>query len=112
MGVAFQAETAGLFKNPEALALIEKIQRTIEPIPGVDVSISFVDFIKDMNRAFHQGDQGYYAIPITRELIAQDLLLYDSDDIEDFVNYDFDRARISIRISEHNSSAKKRSSNR
>ena len=36
-------------------------------------------------------------------MVAQYLLLYDSDEIEDFVNNTFDHARISVRISEHSS---------
>ena len=41
-------------------------------------------------------------------MVSQYMLVYDSDDIDDFVNGDYDHARISVRISEHSSSGQKR----
>jgi hypothetical protein len=70
-------------------------------LEGVDVAISFADFIKEMNEAFHSEDPNYYRIPDTRALVAQYLLLYDSEDTADFVNESYDHARISVRISRH-----------
>lgn len=89
------------FKNPDNLVLIEKIQAYIKTIEGVDKTISFVDFIRDMNQSFHNEKTEYYTIPKSKPLIAQYLLLYDLEDIQDFITESFDHSRISIRLSEH-----------
>jgi len=107
LDVAFRAGSEGAFKDPEMLAVLEKLQLQIQALAGVDVTLSFVDFLKDMNRAFHNNPKENYTIPASRELVAQYLLLYDSDDIKDFVNSDYNQARITIRISTHNSTAQK-----
>jgi hypothetical protein len=93
------------FKEPAALNVIDNVQAYALTLPGVDRTMSFGDFLKDMNRAFHNQDPAYYAIPQSRGLVAQYLLLYDSDDTEDFMTSDYDHARILVRLSEHGSTA-------
>jgi predicted RND superfamily exporter protein len=56
-----------------------------------------------MNQSFHNNDKSYYTIPESKKLVAQYLLIYDSKDIEDFVNDSYNHARIIVRISEHSS---------
>ncbi|MDY0360346.1 MAG: MMPL family transporter [Desulforegulaceae bacterium] len=91
------------FKNPEHLVLMEKIEKYINSLEGIDKTISFNNFIKDMNKSFHNENNDFYKIPESSNLVAQYLLLYDSDDIEDYINSDYNHARITIRISEHSS---------
>ncbi len=107
LDISFQATTLDAFKEPENLAIIEAIQSYTQSLPGIDKAVSFVDFIKDMNQSFHAEKPEFYSIPDSRELIAQYLLLYDADDIEDFINPDFDYARLSIRTARHSSSEKR-----
>ena len=101
LDISLQTEQEDGFKIPANLQAIDTLQQYIKSLKGVDVTISFVDFIKDMNESFHEEDPDYYTIPETRKLVSQYLLLYDSDDIEDFINETYDHARISVRISEH-----------
>ena len=108
LDISLKANQEDAFKDPVNLKVIERIQRHIESLPGVDVTMSFVDFMKDMNESFHDEDPSFYRVPQTREMVSQYLLLYDSDQIEDFVNSSYDHARISVRISEHGSAAQKR----
>lgn len=96
------------FRDPGKLALIEAIQTHAETLPGVDRTMSVVDFLKDMNESFHNENPDYYRIPESRELVSQYLLLYDSDDINDFMTPDQDHARILIRIAEHSSAGQAR----
>ena len=79
---------------------------------AVDKSLSFADLLKDMNESFHNENSAFYKIPESREMVAQYLLLYDSEEIEDFVSAAYDRARISVRISEHGSLRQKRDDRR
>ena len=101
LDISLASKTQDGFKEPENLRIIEAIQNYSNSLEGVDKVISFVDFIKDMNQSFHNEDPGEFKIPDSRALISQYLLLYDSNDIDDFVNESFDRARISLRLSHH-----------
>ena len=107
LDVSFQGKAEDVFKDPANLAVMEQIQRFIDTIPGVDKTISMVDFIKEMNQSFHAEDPAYYRLPDSREMIAQYLLIYDSEEIEDLVDAGYSRARIAVRISEHGSAKQK-----
>ncbi len=57
------------------------------------------DVLKETNRALNEDRQSAYRIPDTQELIAQELLLFESsgsDDLEDFTDSTYQTARISI----------------
>jgi len=104
LDISFKAEKENTFKFPEMLRVIETLQNYINEINGVDKTLSFVDFIKDMNQSFNNESKEYYRIPDSSDLISQYLLIYESEDIRDFVNASFDHARMSIRLSEHSTS--------
>ena len=106
--ISLKAKERDAFLNPAELELIERLQAYAEAIPGVDRTMSFVDFLKDMNMSFHGEDREHFSIPDSREMVSQYLLLYDSDDIADFMTPAYDHARILIRISEHNSAGQAR----
>ncbi|MDY0222821.1 MAG: MMPL family transporter [Desulfobacterium sp.] len=108
LDISFSSTQEEAFKDPEKLKMVEKLQLYIDSIDGVDKTLSFVDFIKDMNQSFHNEKNEYSTIPDSKALVAQYLLLYESDDIDDFVNESFDRARISIRLSAHSTIMQKR----
>lgn len=101
LDISLLSNTQDGFKMPENLKIIEEIQKYSCGLEGVDKAMSFVDFIKDMNQSFHNEDPKELKIPDSKALISQYLLLYDSDDIDDFVNESFDHARISLRLSQH-----------
>lgn len=106
--ISLKTQERDAFRDPANLAVIESVQSFAKTLPGVDRTISFVDFLKDMNKSFHDENQEFYRIPDSRELVSQYLLLYDSDDMDDFITTDYDHARILIRISEHNSAGQAR----
>jgi len=103
--ISLKADQADAFRNPARLAVIERLQRRAETLPGVDKTMSFVDFLKDMNMSFNDENPDYYRIPDTENMVAQYLLLYDSDDIDQFITPQYDHARILLRISAHSSAA-------
>jgi len=106
--ISLKANERDAFRDPAKLAIIEALQIYAESQPGVDRTMSFVDFLKDMNESFHNENPEFYRIPDSRELVAQYLLLYDSDDIDDFITPNQDHARILIRIAEHSSAGQAR----
>ncbi len=63
--------------------------------------ISLATIVKETNRALHNNDQNYYTIPKDKELLAQELLLFEnsgSDDLEDVVDSQFSKTRITIKV--------------
>ncbi len=108
LDISFSSDQHDVFKNPDRLKILENVQTYIINIDGVDKTISFVDFIKDMNQSFHNERPEYLTIPESKPLISQYLLMYDSDDIDDFVNESFDHTKISVRLSEHSTRVQER----
>jgi len=95
------------FLEPSNLLLVEDLEKRIRSLPRVDVVTSIVEFLKQMNRAFHDHRQEFYALPDSRELTAQYMLLYGEDDLENFLDASYAQARISVRISAHHTSRQK-----
>jgi uncharacterized protein len=108
LDISLQSQEAEAFKDPANLALVERAQKAVSDLEGVDKTISLTDFLKKMNQAFHEDNISFYRIPASSDLISQYLLLYNADDLEDYVNNEFNHARISVRISVHGSEGQKR----
>ncbi|MGM0609438.1 MAG: efflux RND transporter permease subunit, partial [Candidatus Muiribacteriota bacterium] len=106
--ISIKGKNEDTFKKPESLKVIETIQDYIDKTKGVDKTLSFVDFLKDMNKSFHNEKEDFFKIPKSKEMVSQYLLIYNSDDIEEYVNPDFDHARISVRISEDSTKEQKK----
>lgn len=103
LDISVRANDIDAFTDPKNILILDEIQEYVKKLPGVDTSVSFADYIKEMNKSFHDEDPEFYSIPEQRDLVAQYLLLYDSDNIDDYVNTEFDHARILVRISENSS---------
>ena len=92
----------GVFKEPWALREIERFQRHVEGLSGVSKSFSVLDLIKEFNRAMNDGDDAFYRIPETRQLVAGYLFLFSMtgrpDLLDAFINYDESYTRISARV--------------
>ncbi len=108
LDISLSAAKEDAFKYPDNLKLIQKIQKYINGVKGVDKTISIVDFIKNMNQSFHNENKKYFSIPNSKALISQYLLLYNSDDLDHFVNEAFNHAKISIRLSAHSTGGQKK----
>jgi predicted RND superfamily exporter protein len=93
-----QTPQADSLKDPQVLQGIADLQAFFESQPNVGKTQSIADLIKRMNQAMHGDDPAYYAIPESRELIAQYLFLYslsgDPQDFDSFVDNDYRRAVI------------------
>jgi predicted RND superfamily exporter protein len=98
----------GLYE-PEVMNRIERIQdfargvRVNEMTPGQ--AISLVDILKETHRALNANDPVFYSVPQNRELIAQELLLFEnsgSDDLGELVDPQFRKARINLLVNYEN----------
>lgn len=94
----------GDIKSPEFLHKMENLSDYLKTKKQVTSVTSIVDQLKLMNRAFHADSSKYYRLPNTREEVAQFLFLYtlsgDADDLDQFVDYDYQKAQIIARVVE------------
>ncbi|MBK8869545.1 MAG: MMPL family transporter [Elusimicrobia bacterium] len=86
------------FKDPDRLAALARLESSLESIPSVDSVTSLVDYLRDMNMAFHGEDPAQDTLPSSRRLLEQYLLLYSADDLDEVVTPGFDRTRLSVRL--------------
>ncbi len=98
------AEVNGLYE-PRIMQALSDLGPKVEAIDHgelfVGKSLSLADILKESNRALNENRPEFYAIPDNRELIAQELLLFEnsgSDDMEDFVDSQFTTARFTARM--------------
>ena len=95
-------EENGLFE-PAVMKDIETIQRAAGElrISSIQVgkAVSIAETIKDVNRALHGGE--LYELPKTKELIAQELLLYEiggGEDLRTMVGDRYQQSRITVNV--------------
>lgn len=88
-------------KDPATLARIKALQVWIDTLPEVDRSFSLIDMLEEMNRALSGEDLGDAALPTTRKLVQQLLLIYDGDDLYEMVNREFQRGRLTLSLNVH-----------
>jgi hypothetical protein len=62
-----------------------------------------LDFIKEMNQAFHNEDRQYYRMPNSQALIAQYMLLYSGEDLRNVLDEDQQWTAVYVRVHEHSS---------
>ncbi len=98
----FDAGEDDAIKEPAVLREIDRLQQNANQEDWlVTKTYSIVDIVKDLNQAFHGDDPAYYAIPETRQEIAQYLLLYESsggEEAEEYVTSDYRRANLELRL--------------
>jgi len=94
----------GLYDS-ELLQKIDVIVRKAEAIENdkyfVGKGWSVAEVLKEIHRALHENNQGYYAITDNDALIPQEFLLFEnsgSDDLEDLVDSSFSKARITFKL--------------
>lgn len=97
-------EPQGLY-NPSVMTGIEEAQNMTADllIDGRNVgrASAVTDMLKEINQALNGGDSSEYRIPDDRELIAQELLLYEvggGEDLSKAIDRDHARARITLRL--------------
>lgn len=89
-------------------ALLNKLDKTAVFLEGLEVDTVFVGkawslttILKETNQALNENRSEFYVIPDNRDLVAQELLLFEnsgSDDLEDFVDSQFRLARLTAKV--------------
>ncbi|MBU0720246.1 MMPL family transporter [bacterium] len=96
-------KTNGVY-NPEFLNSLERVTGEIYTFKGenyfIGKIVSINDVLKEIHMALNENRQEFYAIPQNRDLIAQEFLLFEnsgSDDLEEIVDSQFSKTRLSIK---------------
>lgn len=93
----------GDIKNPEIMKKIDWLVEKMEKREMLGNISSISKVIRKMNKVMHDDLDEFDRIPDTREMIAQYFLLYnmsgDPEDFEKMVDFNFENALISARIS-------------
>ncbi|MFN8006259.1 MAG: MMPL family transporter [Terriglobia bacterium] len=86
--------------DPEILKSADALQQSLHNTPGVDKTLSIVDSLKLLNRAFHEDDPQYFAVP-SDPAVIQDLIEFAESDpgnvTEEFLAADHHTMRILVR---------------
>jgi len=101
VNISLKTGQRDFFKDPKALIMLQEITGFLETISEVDKVSSVNDYIKEIHRSFHDEDPAFYRIPETRRMVSQYVLLYGRQDLEDFVDDDWQWATIRVRLKEH-----------
>ncbi len=90
-------------REPE---ILRKLSKATSELPGIVVhnihaakAWSLADLVKETNRALHEDRDAAYRVPDSRQLIAQELVLFEasgSDDLQDFTDIGYRLGRISL----------------
>ncbi len=99
-----------VFKNPEALRLVDKMQNQLEnDLEVVGTSFSLADYVNRMNKVMNADDEAFNTIPDSREMVAQYLLLYemsgDPENLNKVVDYDYEKLNVTFQMKSDNSKA-------
>ncbi|HPQ24628.1 MAG TPA: MMPL family transporter [Gammaproteobacteria bacterium] len=101
VSVIFDADARDGLKDPQKLRLIRDFQQWAKAQPEIDRSFGLPDFVQEMHWAFNAENPAFRQLPDDRELITQYLLIYDGEDIYDFVDRDFQHSQIALNLNVH-----------
>ncbi len=93
------------WQDPIRLAKLNQFSKKIEQYKDefthVGKIVSLATIMKETNRALHENKEEFYTIPKEQNLVSQELLLFEnsgSDDLEDVVDSQFSKARVTIKL--------------
>ncbi|HEY5635894.1 MAG TPA: MMPL family transporter, partial [Burkholderiales bacterium] len=103
--ITLRSRSPKAFLEPAQLEKLVEIQAFIEKQGLFDRSLSLADHLALVNREFNGGKAEAWAVPATRNLVAQYLLFFHRSDLSPYVSHDFSQANIVVR---HNVSDSRR----
>jgi predicted RND superfamily exporter protein len=102
LNVVVEGHKNNIFTSPDLLHRIEGLQNYVDGLPYVGGSRSIVDYIKDMNKTLHAGDENFNVIPATQAQIGQYLFLLSvsgrPQQLDEMVDYDYRQGLITFAI--------------
>ncbi|MDZ4205188.1 MAG: efflux RND transporter permease subunit [Bacteroidales bacterium] len=102
LNVVLESKESDVFKHPENLRLIDRMQKQTQQLAKVGNSFSLADYLKRMNMVMNADDPDFYTIPETSDHVAQYLLLYemsgDPENLTRVINYDYSQTNITFQL--------------
>jgi hypothetical protein len=96
-------KTNGLY-NPDVLRVIDDVSKNINSVTSGNMFVgkvfSYIDIIKETNRALNENQEEYYEIPDDPDMIAQEFLLFESsgnNDLASLVDANYSKARLTLK---------------
>ncbi|HSC76586.1 MAG TPA: efflux RND transporter permease subunit [Pseudomonadales bacterium] len=102
--IVMETDVEAGFQDPANLKVIEALQAWLKTQPQVGGSTSLVDYIKVINKGFN-GDENSFVIPDDKTTVGQLLEIAGNAELPDYVNSDYQQARIVVRTTAINSTA-------
>ena len=103
--LVIDTKTENGWNDPARLNKLNKLSSDMEQYVDshthIGKVISLATIVKETNRALHENKEEHYTIPDNADLVSQELLLFEnsgSDDLEDVVDSQFSKARISVKL--------------
>ena len=91
--------------DPDLMRRLEQSSEEIKSLGSKAVGIGKINslptILKEVNRALHANNEDYYEVPDSRELIAQELLLFEisaADDLYRMVDDDYSKVRFTVML--------------
>jgi len=93
------------WNDPERLNKLndfsDELEKYVDSYTHIGKVVSLATIVKETNRALHENKEEFYSIPNDANLVSQELLLFEnsgSDDLEDVVDSQFSKARITVKL--------------
>jgi hypothetical protein len=103
--VVLDGSGPGSFREPAVVNAIDEIQRRVEAVEGVGLTLSFADSMRMLNRAFNSDDPAHEKIPETRPGVTELLFMIPKNELQRFTTVNHGRANVIVRTGEVGSSA-------
>ena len=94
--VVLSSEIRDAFTSPETLHEISRLQEWLDAQPEIGGTTSLVDYVRLINRGFHDDDPAHLVIPESQRLVSQLLLFGSNDELESYV--DSRRQTVAVRV--------------
>jgi len=102
LNVILESADEGVMKSPDVLRLMDEMQTESEMLDEVGNSFGLADYLRRINMVMHADDPAFDAIPESRDLVAQYLLLYEmSGDPETLwrtIDYNYARSNVTLQL--------------
>jgi predicted RND superfamily exporter protein len=95
--VVLSTDYSKAFEEPVNLHELESLQRWLAEHPQIGGTTSLVDYVKLINRGFHENDPESLAIPESRRLTSQLLFFGGNDELDRFVDSRRQIANVMVR---------------
>ena len=102
--VTFDTGARDGLKDADTLHMIRRFQHWAELQPEIDRSFGLPNFVEEMHWGFNAENPAFRTVPDDSRLISQYLLIYDGDDIHDFVDREFQHSQVALNLNVHKAS--------